>query len=127
IERHTVELSCHRVEPQVGDCYFLPPGVVHAIGPGLLIAEIQQASDTTYRLYDYGRVGPDGQPRQLHLDEALECIDYQHGPVIPQRPIPTGTEGCQRLVACDKFTLDRWKLRKPTRLGGGERFHILAV
>ncbi len=85
LERRTVELCCERIEPSVGDCFFLPPGVVHAIGPGLLVAEIQQASDTTYRLYDYDRLGPDGKPRQLHVEQALEAIDYEYGPVAAQQ------------------------------------------
>ncbi len=127
LERHTAELSCHRVEPSVGDCYFLPPGVVHAIGPGLLVAEIQQASDTTYRLYDYDRVGPDGKPRTLHIDQALECIDFAHGPVHAQQPRPTSVPGVQSLVNCEKFVLNRGRSRSPLKIGGDEQFHILAV
>jgi mannose-6-phosphate isomerase len=127
ILRHTVELSCNRIEPAVGDCYFLPPGVVHAIGPGLLVAEIQQASDTTYRLYDFDRKGPDGQPRKLHIDEALECIDYAHGPVLAQRPQPTGVAGFDRLVSCEKFVLERGKITGMRQLGGDHRCHIIAV
>lgn len=127
LERLTAELSCHRVEPGVGDCYFLPPGVVHAIGPGLLVAEIQQASDTTYRLYDYDRVGPDGKPRTLHIDQALECIDFSYGPVHAQQPRPTGTPGVVCLVNCEKFVLNRGKSRQPFSLGGDEQFHIVAV
>ena len=72
----------------MGDCLLLPAGVVHAFGPGLLVAEIQQASDTTYRIYDWSRLGPDGQPRKLHVNEALEAIDYQFGPVKAQQPRP---------------------------------------
>lgn len=60
-----------------GDAYFLPAGRVHAIGAGLLIAEVQQTSDATYRLYDYNRVDANGKPRELHLDKALESIDYK--------------------------------------------------
>ena len=127
LERHTVELSCERIEPRVGECFFLPPGVVHAIGPGLMVAEIQQASDTTYRLYDYDRRGPDGKPRQLHVEEALEVIDYTHGPVSAQRPQPTATSGVERLVNCDKFVLDRVSVRGSHRAGGDQRCHILAV
>ncbi len=127
IARRTVELCCERIEPRVGDCYFLPAGVVHAIGPGLLIAEIQQASDTTYRLYDYDRVSPSGQPRQLHVAEALEAIDYDYGPVRAQKPQPTGVQGVERLVDCDHFVLDRWTLLGTHRAGGDERCHILVV
>jgi mannose-6-phosphate isomerase len=127
LERRTVELSCARVEPRVGDCFYLPPGVVHAIGPGLLVAQIQQASDTTYRLYDFDRVGADGVPRTLHVAEALECIDYDYGPVTAQTPQPTGQPGVEQLVAGDKFVLDRFKVRGTSRMGGGQRCHILAV
>ncbi len=127
IKLHTVELSCHRTEPDVGDCYFLPPGVVHAIGPGLLVAEIQQASDTTYRLYDYDRVGPDGKPRTLHVEQALACIDYGYGPVQAQQPRATEISGVECLVECEKFVLNRGRSRGPLKIGGDEQFHILAV
>ena len=127
IARRTVELCCERIEPRAGDCYFLPAGVVHALGPGLLVAEIQQAADTTYRLYDYDRVGPDGQPRKLHVAEALEAIDYDYGPVAAQPPQPTDVPGVERLVACDPFVLDRWTLSAPHRTRGDDRCHILVV
>jgi mannose-6-phosphate isomerase len=127
LARHTAELCIERIEPRPGDCFFLPAGVVHALGPGLLIAEIQQASDTTYRLYDWSRLGPDGQPRPLHVDAALEAIDYVYGPVAPQRPEPTDKDFVERLVACDKFVLDRWKLSSSATVGGDQRCHILAV
>jgi len=91
------------------------------------VAEIQQASDTTYRLYDYDRRGPDGEPRTLNVDEALECIDYEYGPVRAQRPMLTDVQGVERLVACDKFVLDRLSLQGAHRIGGDARCHILAV
>lgn len=58
-----------------GDCFFIPSGTVHAIGKGCLIAEVQQNSNLTYRVYDYGRVGADGKPRALHVDKALAVMD----------------------------------------------------
>lgn len=61
-----------RVRVKKGDVFFIQPGTVHAIGKGILLAEIQQNSNTTYRIYDYGRVGADGKPRELHTDKALE-------------------------------------------------------
>lgn len=125
VARGTTELCLHRFEPQVGDCIFLPAGAVHALGAGLVIAEIQQSSDTTYRLFDWNRVGPDGQPRPLHIDAALDVIDYALGPVAAQTPI--SIEQGERLVACDKFTLDRYTLDRPKGVGGDERFHILSV
>jgi len=62
---------------QVGDVFFMPAGRVHALGPGTLIAEIQQSSDTTYRIYDWDRVDHTGQMRELHTEEALEAIDFR--------------------------------------------------
>ena len=118
----------HSFEPQVGDCLFIPAGTVHALGAGLLIAEIQQASDTTYRLYDWNRVGPDGKPRQLHIEQALDAIDYSTRAIHPQRPRSIeDPASVERLVECDKFILDRWRLDKFHTLGGDERFHILSV
>lgn len=127
VARHLCELLVQRIEPRAGDCYFLPAGTVHALGPGLLVAEIQQASDTTYRLYDWNRAGPDGQPRKLHVEEALEAIRYDFGPVSAQQPQPTAHGQVERLVACDKFTLDRWNLAGTLAAGGDDRCHILAV
>ncbi len=66
-----------RVKVKAGDSYFIPAGTVHAIGSGILIAEIQQSSDTTFRLYDWGRVGKDGKPRTLHIERALDVINYR--------------------------------------------------
>ncbi len=96
----------HVIEPHAGDCVFIPAGTVHALGAGLLVAEIQQASDTTFRLFDWNRLGPDGQARPLHVDQALEVTDYQRGPIQLQTPEP-GEDGWQTLVECDKFTLLR--------------------
>lgn len=127
LARGACELCLHRFEPRPGDCVFLPAGVVHAIGAGLLVAEIQQASDTTYRLFDWNRVGADGKPRDLHLDEALEAIDYGYGPAAPQRPQPTERPFVSRLVNCDKFVLDRWQLNEAQTAGGDERCHLVAV
>jgi mannose-6-phosphate isomerase len=114
-------------EARTGDCIFIPAGTVHALGAGLLVAEIQQASDTTYRLFDWNRVGPDDKPRQLHVEEALAVIDYAAGDVRPQQPQPTERPFVERLVTCDKFALDRWRFRGVERLGGDERFHIVSV
>lgn len=127
IERGTTELCLHVLEPRVGDCIFIPAGVPHALGAGLVIAEIQQASDTTFRIFDWNRVGPDGKPRALHIDQALEVIDYGFGPVAPQTPQPTDRPHVMRLVSCDKFVLDRWIFSSPETLGGDDRFHIVSV
>src|SRR5262249_25839468 len=127
LARGTCQSCVERIKPQAGDCFFLPAGVVHALGPGLLVAEIQQASDTTYRLYDWGRLGPDGQPRKLHVEEALEAIDYGYGPVAAQVPQPLEERGRERLVACDKFVLERWRLVGATHTPADGRCRIIAL
>lgn len=127
VTRGTAELCLHRFEPRVGDCVFIPAGTVHALGAGLVIAEIQQASDTTFRLHDWNRVGADGLPRPLHIVQSLDVIDYDRGPVSPQSPTATDNPNVWRLAACDKFVLDRREFEEPQRVGGDARFHILAV
>lgn len=117
----------HQFQPTVGDCLFLPAGTVHALGEGLLVAEIQQASDTTYRLFDWNRLGPDGRPRPLHVEQGLEAIDYDLGPVGPRKPQQTDRPGVSRLVECDKFVLDRWRFDVPRPAGGDRRCHIISV
>lgn len=67
----------HQLPVNKGDSLFLPSGRVHALGKGLVIFEIQQNSDTTYRVYDWSRVDSAGKPRQLHIEESLKCIDFQ--------------------------------------------------
>lgn len=72
----TVEETLNKVEVRAGECHFLPAGTTHAIGAGLLIAEIQTPSDTTYRVFDWNRKDKDGKSRPLHIDEALESIHF---------------------------------------------------
>lgn len=131
LEREVKLGMCERVldrfEPQRGDCLLLPAGVVHAPGGGQLIAEIQQASDTTFRLFDWNRVDASGRPRQLHVDQALASIDYDYGSARPQVPAPTDDHQVERLVACEQFMLDRLVLTEPHPLPSDERFRILAV
>ena len=127
VARQTTHLCLNRLEPKVGDCIYLPSRTVHALGEGLLVAELQQASDTTFRLFDWNRAGAEGKPRPLHVSQALETIDYAHGPVRPQVPQPTAHPHVSRLVDCEKFVLDRWEMDQPQIAGGDDRFHILAV
>lgn len=127
VHRGATELCLHSFSPQPGDCIFIPAGTIHALGAGLVVAEIQQASDTTFRLFDWNRVGPEGKPRTLHVEQALETIDYSRGPIVAQTPQPTADPQVKRLVACDKFVLDRWALTRARQAGGDDRFHILAV
>lgn len=116
----------HSFKPQVGDCVFIEAGTQHAIGGGLLIAEIQQASNTTFRIDDWGRVGNDGKPRPLHIEQGIAATNFDRGPVQPQTPT-VDSDGVETLVSCDKFTLRRHRTDKMISLGGDGRFRILSV
>ncbi len=116
----------HSFEPSVGDCVFIPAGTMHAIGEGLLIAEIQQASDTTFRVYDWGRVGDDGKSRPLHIEQSIAATDFTRGPVHPTTPKDIGN-GVQELVSCEKFAMRRHRFDSPKTIGGDGKFRILAV
>ena len=119
-------LQCFR--PQPGDCFLIKAGLVHAIGSGLVIAEIQQSSDTTFRLHDWNRVGADGQPRPLHLEQALEVIDFEAEPIVRQDSIRSDQENhVERLSECEKFVLDRCSFQGKMSVGGDGKFHILVM
>ena len=103
----------HRVPVKAGDTMFLPSGRVHAIGAGLVIFEIQQNSDTTYRVFDWNRVGLDGKPRELHVAESLASIDFaDFEPALAGDAFTNETKGKQRrlvddaLFAIDEFRVD---------------------
>lgn len=89
--------SLHRLPVKKGDVIFVPAGAVHALGPGIMVAEIQQNSDTTYRVFDWNRLGLDGKPRPLHISESLQCIDFTDA--APAFGIPRG----EMLVECPFF------------------------
>jgi mannose-6-phosphate isomerase len=97
----TVDHAIHRLPVQRGDFVFIPSGRLHAIGAGLVIFEIQQNSDTTYRVFDWNRTGLDGKPRDLHVEESLQCIDFTDThPVLGAAAGPT-------LVSCPEFHVQR--------------------
>ena len=127
LEAGTCDQCLHTLQPSAGDCIFIEAGTVHALGEGLVIAEIQQASDTTFRLFDWNRVGADGQPRPLHIEQSLEVTNFERGPVSPQQPQTSDDPSRERLVECDKFVLDRITLRGSQSLGGNNRFRLLVV
>ncbi len=121
----------HGFAPKAGECLFLPAGTVHAAGGGVLLAEVQQPSDVTFRLFDWSRLASDGKPRPLHRAEALRSIDWSAGPVTPVRAtpvqgLPHGVRG-ERLVACDYFALDRFWLAGPLEVPYAGRLSIWLV
>ena len=103
-------LACYDVHP--GDVFFLPAGRIHAICSGCFIAEIQQTSDLTYRIYDYGRPGLDGKPRQLHLEQAKEAVDYQVYDHYRTEYTPVKDEEVV-LISCPYFTTSVLDLTLP--------------
>jgi mannose-6-phosphate isomerase len=121
-----LERLLHSFVVQPGDCVFVPAGTVHAIGAGVLLAEVQQSSDITFRLYDWNRVGADGRPRELHVERALRCIDFSRGPVNPvtPRPISSAADG-EQLVNSEYFAIDRYRNAAPFSLPSGEEPHVL--
>lgn len=91
----------HRVKVHKGDTFYIPAGTVHAIGSGLLIAEIQESSNLTYRVYDYDRVGPDGRKRELHFDKAVKVMDMKPTRDIRQQSrVIRHYPGCSREMIC---------------------------
>jgi len=127
IQTRSVEGLLHSFEPTPGDCILIEAGTVHAIGAGVLLAEIQQMSDATFRVYDWGRLQPDGTPRALHVAQAMESIKFDRGPVDPMKPeiepIACGTR--ERLARSAYFALERLSIKRPTSVGRSDRFTIL--
>lgn len=125
LEANELEPLVHRMEVEPGDSMFVYSGRIHAIDAGNLILEIQQNSDTTYRVYDWGRVGLDGQPRQLHIEESLKSIDF--GDYEPE--IFKSSEGYRILADCPEFTLEKHSLDADAQLSftSGEQARILSV
>mgnify|MGYP006284513241 CR=1 FL=1 len=114
-----VEETLHRVRVHTGESIFIPSGRLHAIGEGLVIVEVQENSDTTYRVFDWNRVGLDGKPRQLHQRESLKSIDFgDFEPVVS----PVGT----RIVADDPhFHVEKLDLPAPATTGERGDFTII--
>jgi mannose-6-phosphate isomerase len=101
IRQGTAAELLERVPVEAGECHFLPAGTAHSIGAGLLIAEIQTPSDTTYRVFDWNRLDDSGKPRQLHIAEALESINFE----TAGEELPVTTIG--RLADCEYFKIDK--------------------
>lgn len=98
IENNTLTEVLNTVKVKKGDLFFIPSGTLHAIGRGIVIAEIQQNSNVTYRVYDYGRLGADGKPRALHIEKALDVTECK----LPKADYDFNGH----LVKCDYFTTD---------------------
>ena len=110
LEKGTIEKYLQKIRVKKDDIFFIEPGTVHAIGEGILIAEIQESSNLTYRLYDYDRRDKNGKKRELHIDKALEVINYKGG-VQPRQPMRflQYAPGCatEFLCRCQYFQVER--------------------
>ena len=104
IENNTLLEVLNKVPVSKGDCFFIESGTIHAIAEGLLIAEIQQNSNLTYRVYDYGRVGADGKPRELHIEKAIEVT------TLDKPSCPYGQPNGVKLAECKYFKTEKLSL-----------------
>lgn len=108
--RSSAIANCLRRWPVVpGECFYLPSGTLHALGAGVVVAEVQTPSDVTYRMHDWGRVDAAGNLRELHVDRALENTRFDiHVNEIRQSPAACADiAGAERVCACERFTIDR--------------------
>ena len=105
-----IEPLLHRLPVKRGDAIFIPSGRCHAIGGGCLIVEMQQNSDTTYRVFDWNRAGLDGRPRPLHVGESLLSIDFSD-----QEPSLAAKRTDGLIITCEHFRVEEWQLTAPRR------------
>jgi mannose-6-phosphate isomerase len=126
----TVEKYLRRVEVRAGDTFFVPAGMAHTIGPGLVLCEVQQHSDLTYRVFDYNRVQADGQPRPLHIRQALEVMNFgeQVGGRVEPVQVRRGALVTTYLSACRHFAVECWDFSGLiTASTSPESFELLVV
>jgi mannose-6-phosphate isomerase len=126
LKDNKVAACVHRFPVKPGDSILVESGRMHAIDAGNLILEIQQNSDTTYRVYDWGRVGLDGAPRQLHLEESLQSIDFDDYEPETLKIVP----GAQTLADCKEFRIRRFELMpgdEALELPAGESARLIHI
>ena len=110
IEDGNVEEKLNYVDVKKGDVFFIPSGLVHAIGSGILLAEIQQNSNITYRVYDYNRIGKDGKPRELHINDALNVIVNRNETEIDKIRFSTNVKNNNTLACCEYFNVEKYNI-----------------
>jgi mannose-6-phosphate isomerase len=116
---HTLEDLFQSHEVRAGDTYFIPAGTPHTIGPGMIICEVQEYSDLTYRLFDYGRVDANGKPRELHIENALNVINFNSdagGKVEPRPFLARNIKVWEELVDCPYFSTRKFDIAEPMHL-----------
>lgn len=120
LNENTLESILNIEEAHPGDVFFIPPGRVHAIGKGILLAEIQQSSDITYRIYDWGRVDKNGKPRELHNELALDILDFAKSDNHKSNK-ENVINKTSDLVTCEYFTVNRLSFNQSI----GREYHLL--
>lgn len=128
VKQDNLETYLNEIEVKAGDIFFMPAGIVHAIEEGILLTEIQQNSDTTYRVYDWGRAGQNGKHRELHIEKALEAIDFSTPPVQKgSKPLTVARDGytCSYLAACQHFAVEKIKVTENITLDNDNKFRVL--
>jgi len=115
IASQSLETLLQSHETRAGDTFYIPAGTPHTIGPGMILCEVQQYSDLTYRVYDYGRVDAHGQPRELHIEKALEVMNFSG--VATEKTsglsLPSAVGSKSLLAACKYFAVERWSFESP--------------
>jgi len=130
LDRGCIECLLNKVTVQAGDVFDIPAGTVHALGEGILLAEVQQSCNLTFRLFDWNRKDAAGNYRELHIQDAIRCTDFDAGPV---RPIPPKTINQsdnvhhERLVDNRYFSLDRLTISGTTKHATASQCRILSV
>jgi len=116
-ERGKSKDQLYRFHPKAGEAIFVPPGTVHALGPGLVLFEAEEHSDMTYRLDDFGRMGLDGKPRPLHLDKGFGVIKPEAPPLrnLPRRVVHEPFGSRRYILACSYFAVEELRLQKTGR------------
>lgn len=139
IEHNVLREQLNYVDVHKGDVFFITPGTIHAIGKGIVIAEIQQSSNVTYRVYDYGRVGTDGKPRELHIEKAMDVAHLEKASDIHNETVKEveesqyiqntlGTTKVRVLASCEYFRVESLQIAEQVLLRAEEEsFHHLLV
>ena len=130
VKEKSVASLLRTIPAEEGKALYVPGGMVHAICEGCLVVEVQQRSNTTYRVYDWDRTGPDGRPRELHVSRAIEAIEWNAPPMPLSTPyaMPSAAAGNlrERVLRSDFFTMERWTLSEPEPFEqDGRSFRIL--
>jgi mannose-6-phosphate isomerase len=130
LDEHTVENLLAHIPVQTGDTFFVPAGTQHAMGPGLVVCEIQEYSDLTYRVYDFGRVDSSGKPRELHIQKAMDVTNFgeTRGGKVAPLALHSPDANKHLLAVCKYFATERWECHKTIPVESNlEEFQLFVI